>query len=434
LEIPLVIRINQAYALDLRANLSEILSVDYVGALAGALLFTYVLLVNFSLAEIGFLLGLVNVVVALVGFVLFHGLLERRFLMGSLILVAGAALGLGYVRAEDWTRFAEQRYYKDPVVAHLTTPYQHLVLTKKEDRVRFYINGHLQFSSKDEQIYHEMLVHPALHLVEQRGRILILGGGDGLALRETLKYPDVEHVTLVDIDREVVRLAREQPDLVRLNQGAFHDRRVYIHDSEAAAPGALVSVFQKSERASEMFTGRRYPLAQVHVVIMDAERFIRETEGAFDAVFIDLPDPDELELAKLYSVNFYALLREKLAPGAMVAVQATSPYYAKKVFLCIGRTLRAAGFHTLPYHDNVPSFGEWGWYLAWSSAMPPAVAAKRLRSLDGLKVEMRYLTPALIRAALDFGKGWLDPESEIMVNSFLNPVIIEYFREAWKGV
>ncbi|MHC4943103.1 MAG: spermine/spermidine synthase domain-containing protein, partial [Planctomycetota bacterium] len=183
LEIPLIIRINQAYNLKLRNNLSEILSMDYVGALLGALAFTYVLLTRFTLNRISFLLGLINVGVALAGLVLFHKLVPRRAWVGGLCMAGAAGLVLGFLRAEDWARHTEQQYYRDPIVASLTTPYQHIVLTQRKNRLQMYINGHLQFSSRDEHIYHEMLVHPAMLMSRRQKRVLILGGGDGLAVR-----------------------------------------------------------------------------------------------------------------------------------------------------------------------------------------------------------------------------------------------------------
>jgi spermidine synthase len=118
----------------------------------------------------------------------------------------------------------------------------------------------------------------------------------------------------------------------------------------------------------------------------------------------------------------------------MVAVQATSPYYAQRVFLCIGKTLEAAGFHCLPYHENVPSFGEWGWYLAWHFEASAIDMGARIRELDEMAVETRYLTPEILGTSLEFGKGWLEIQGEVLENTLMHPVIIDYFREAWKGV
>lgn len=433
MEIPIIIRINNEYALSLRANLSEILSMDYIGALVGALVFTYVLLVNFSLARIGFLLGLINMSLALTGLLLFAGLVKRRAATGILALAGAALLCLGFMKAEDWTRYGEQKYYRDPVVVSTTTPYQHLVLTRRNDRVNLYINGHIQFSSADEFIYHEMLVHPAMHLAARRDNVLILGGGDGLALREVLNYPGVKAVTLVDIDREVVRLGAENRHLVKLNRGAFHDARVTVKTSSAVTRGKKINVAQESQRQSELFTGRLHHLAEVNVLIMDADRFVREQSGIFDLIFIDMPDPDQLEVAKLYSVDFYAALRDRLAPGGIVVTQATSPFHARRAFLCIGKTLAAAGYGHFPYHENVPSFGEWGWHLAWKDDREAEEMQERLRAVQEIDVPTRFLTPALIRASLDFGKGWLAVSGEIKENTLMNPVIVSYFREAWKG-
>jgi len=434
MEIPLIIRINEKHSLELKNNLSEILSMDYVGSLGGALVFTYFLLTRFSLAKITFILGMVNVAVALIGFLLFIRLIPRKKLMGSFCLLAVAALVMGFFKAEDWTRYSEQRYYRDPIVLSKTTRYQHLVLTKRDQRLQLFINGHLQFSSNDERIYHEMLIHPAMSIVRERSRVLILGGGDGLALREILKYPTVESVTLVDIDPEMVRLAGEYPDLVRLNDGALLDNRITVINSKAFIPGDLVEFTQTSDRPSQMFSRKLHKVADVKVFTVDAERYVRETEGLFDAVFIDLPDPDMLELAKLYSVDFYAALRERLKPHGVIAVQSTSPYYAKETFLCIGKSLAGAGFSCLPYHDNVPSFGEWGWFIAWKSKVSQESVKKALNSIQAFEVKTGYLTPEIFKASLFFGKGWLTSDSEIMENTLMNPVIVEYYRDAWKGV
>jgi len=433
MEIPIIIRINESYGLDLKTNLSAILSMDYVGALVGALLFTYILLVSLPLARIGFILGVVNTTIALAGLALLAREVRYPLLVGAAGLTVMAAMIYGFARSEDWTRYGEQKYYRDPIVSSVTTSYQHLVLTKRGERLNLYINGHLQFSSRDEHIYHELLVHPAMHLALRQERVLILGGGDGLALREVLKYPEVKSVSLVDIDREVIRLATDNQDLVRLNRGAFHDARVHLVESNAVRPGESLEVLQSSQRRSEMFSGKLHHLAEVHVFVMDADRFVRDTEGFFDAIIVDLPDPDQLELAKLYSVDFYAALRERLAPAGIIATQSTSPFHARQAFLCIGKTIEAAGLISIPYHENVPSFGEWGWHLSWKAKAAPLAMKDRLRAVRELDVPTRFLTPELLHASLEFGRGWLEGQDQLLESTLMNPVIVGYFRDAWKG-
>ena len=243
MEIPLLIRINRRYAQNLRGNLSQILSMDYIGSLTGALVFTYVLLTRVSLARIGFFLGATNIAVALLGLYAFRGLIERPARLLGVALVALGSIVTGLIWADDWTQAFEQRYFADPIVYRETTKYQHIVMTRSGQRVNLYLNGHLQFSSDDEHIYHELLVHPPMLLAKRKARVLVLGGGDGLAVREVLKHPQVREVTLVDIDAAMIRLAKTHPELVRLNNGALKDARVHLAHSrpwqrQGAALGA----------------------------------------------------------------------------------------------------------------------------------------------------------------------------------------------------
>ena len=297
---------------------------------------------------------------------------------------------------------------------------------------RFYINGNLQFSSLDESIYHEQLVHPVMALVPDHRRVLILGGGDGLALREVLKYRDVEDVSLVDIDPEVIRMFSTEPRLTNLNRNAFADARVAASATDAVEPqDEKMALRQTTEGIKRSSLTDIEEVAQVTVYTIDAERFVSKTSEQWDVVIIDLPDPNSIELAKLYSREFYSRLHDVLAPNGMVALQATSPYYAKEAFLVIARSLEASGFEVLPYHDNVPSFGEWGWMLARSNAGSRAGGWK-VEGLSTFEVETRYLTPEVFRRSLVFGKGWLDTV-RTDVSTLMRPVVLDYYiYEGWK--
>ncbi len=433
MEIPLLIRINESYATSLRANLSDVLFMDYVGSLAGALLFAYVLLTRLSLFHIALCLGLVNVALGLIGIAYFWPLIRRRGTLCVAGLVALVVLAGCAARATPLMALFEQRCFRDPIVASETTRYQHLVVTRRDDLVHLYINGNLQFSSADEVIYHEMLVHPALTLARSRRRVLILGGGDGLALREVLRYADVGEVVLVDIDPRMTELAATHPDLVRLNRGAFDDARVTTVAAEGTRAGVRETIWSETRQPFDPALRTPLPLARVRVVHLDADLFLREAHGFFDAVLIDFPDPSTVETAKLYSRGFYRNLAAHLAPGALVAMQSTSPFHAREVFLCIGATLRAAGFRVLPYHENVPSFGEWGWHLAWLGATTEEEMRRRIEGLRELPVETEYAVPELLHASLHFGQGWLDAGG-IEANTVMQPVILEYHRRAWKNI
>jgi spermidine synthase len=433
LEIPILIRINTDYAQSLRVNLSEILCMDYIGALLGALLFTYFLLTRLSLGRIGLVLGLANTFLAVAGLTYFWPLVRRRRIIAAACLASFTILTYGLVRADDWMIRMEQRCYVDPIIHSETSRYQHLVLTRRGDVLKFFINGHLQFSSSDESIYHDMLVHVPMAVAQSRHRVLILGGGDGLALREVLHYPDVQQVTLVDIDPAVIGLASEHPEMIRLNEAALHDARVRVLEPAGMTPAGRITISAKTKLAAQLLDDREYPLAEVSVYLIDADLFVQKISGTYDVAILDFPDPGIVELAKLYSLDFYRSLANRLAPHGILSVQSTSPYHATKAFLCIGKTLEAAGYRSLPYRQNVPSFGEWGWYLAWRDARTPEEMKGRVHNLAELPVMTSYLTPETMRGAFAFGKGLLEIRGEdIKPNTKLQPVLLEYYQRDWK--
>ena len=354
--------------------------------------------------------------------------------MGGAIVVTVFALGYGYLNNRGWNQSIEQRLYNAPIVLAKTTSYQRLVLTYSDRRgeYRFFINGNLQFSSRDESIYHEQLVHPAMALVPDHRRVLILGGGDGLALREVLKYPDVDEVTLVELDPEMIELFSTNSTLRELNNDAFADARVRAWSS----PGVQASeertvLYQESGETDQAGRGLSEPISTVEVYIVDADRFIADVGDAWNVIFIDLPDPSSVELAKLYSKEFYLKLRPILAETGMVALQATSPYHASETYLGIQRTLEAAGFRTLPYHDNVPSFGDWGWLLGWKNESTEDAVKAKIARLTRFQVETDYLTPEVFRRALVFGKNWLESRHDD-ISTLMDPKVLYYYLdESW---
>jgi spermidine synthase len=425
MEIPILVRINRKNA-ELKDNLSDILFWDYIGALVGGLAFTYFLLTMVSLGKITIILGIVNLSIAALGLYNFRREVRLSVLAPSLTCALVILCSL-MVYADDLTDYMEQKTFVDPIVLSETSKYQHVVLTERGDRFRMYINGRLQFDGRDEHIYHEMLVHPAMLAAHRRSRVLVLGGGDGLGLREILKYGDVSQVTLVDIDPLITKIATKNPELIRLNDASFHDARVSTISASGISPGDSISIdIPLASRAN--LEKRAVPAAKVNILNVDADLFLRNVDGEYDVIIIDFPDPGSVEVAKLYSVDFYSTLARRLAPGGMVAIQSTSPYHAKKVFLCIGETLRAAGWSTLPYHQNVPSFGEWGWHLAWRSGLSKEdVIAMVDRELP---VETRHVNRSVLATSHVFGKNALI--ADVRPNSKMFPVAIQYHRESWK--
>jgi spermidine synthase len=427
-EIPLVMRINEETEPDMRFNLAQVLKMDYVGALVGALLWTFLLVRYLSIDRISFIVALATIASSMLCYFLYLKRLARP--RARVWEISGATLlvTLGLIFGRDLTLRAEQFLYRDPIVTSITTPFQHIVLTQnRSGNLRCYINGHLQFNEADEQIYHENLVHPAMHIARPRGKILILGGGDGLALREILKYPDVREVTLVDLDPMMTDLAATDPHLIRMNGGSLSDPRVTRRTASGIQAGEEYQAGQTSQY--DLFPTEVHETVKLHVINLDAAEFAKTMDSDYDVVFMDFPDPNSPDLAKLYGRPFYDHLRNRLHPGAVIVQQSGGCFQAREAYLCIGRTLKAAGFDAVPYHDNVPSFGEWGWWIA-TVGKSSDETHRALGSLDKLEVATRYLTPELVTASLAFGKNDLFSTHQDFT-SLTEPRVYHYHLQGW---
>lgn len=431
IEIPLVTRINEGYAKDLRYNLAKILKMDYIGSLFGALVWIFVLPRFVTLIEGAVVLGIASIVVAGITLVCFRReVAHPRPLLGT-IVVCSVALGLSLAKAQGWTLHAEQHIYRDRVVFTDTSPYQHMVLTQSRAGViTCYLNGHIQFKSEDEHIYHENLVHPAMSIAPRRDHVLVLGGGDGMAVREILRYPDVNAVTLVDIDPMMTDLAQNHPIFRTLNESSLANARTTVFETRAVSPAGPLEVYAPFQRAGRLQDETK--VADVQIMNLDAVRFIEEVPGTFDVIILDFPDPNSVELAALYSQQFFRSVANKLSADGILALQATSPYHAKEAFLCIGRTLGASGLGMVPYHDNVPSFGEWGWWIGGHDGVYGEQRLRRLLTdLPPLTVETQYLRSELVDASLVFGRGQLSTEYD-EISTLSSPSIHKFYLMGWQ--
>jgi spermidine synthase len=385
LEIPLLLRLLRG-RLVFRELVAQVLSLDYVGALAASILFPLLLVPRLGLIRTSLLVALANAAVGLWSTWIFRRDLPAVGPLRVLGMVALVGLGAGVVTADRITAWSEDRLYSDEIILARTSPYQRIVLTRWSDDLRLFLNGHLQFSSRDEYRYHEALVHPALAAHPAPRRVLVLGGGDGMAVREILRYPAVQSVTLVDLDGEVTRLFTDNPLLASLNGGALHDPRV-------------------------------------RVVNADAFIWLTGVRDVFDVVVADFPDPHNFSLGKLYSRSFYRTLRSHLAPGGVTVVQATSPMFARRSFWCIAETLRSAGLTPRPYHVYVPSFGEWGFVLAGVDAWTPPRAYPA-----GLRFLTVEATPSLFAFPSDMAAV------PVEVNRLDNQILVQYYGAEWQRV
>lgn len=432
LEIPLLLRINQGWGRELKDNVGDIFSLDYIGALLGALVWAFVLLPLFPLDRISLFLGLANLVAAAITLVaLWETVRRRALLVGALAVSTGVLAGLA-MAGPELVVDARQRLYADPIRLHEKSPFQDIVITGVGSRFSMYLNGHLQFDSEDEYIYHEMLVHPALMARDEPPEtVLVLGGGDGLAVREVLRWPSVRRVLLVDLDPAVTGLARTWPPLVRLNEAALLDQRV---DTEtpyldgAIEAGEVRPVFKAGERAHDALARHREQVAQVRVLHLDADTFLREVPGEWDAVIADFPDPQSPDLAKLFSLELYEQLKRRLSPGGVVAVQAGSPYATRRAFWAVHDTLEAAGFSVCSLHAHVPNFGEWGWHIGRVGETPDPEGEP--------PVPTRYLDADVLRASMVFPRPMDRLPGPPQVSTRLDPRVMRLYVEGepLKGV
>jgi len=393
-EIPLLMTLIQRIrAQDAGGAAADLFAADYIGALLGGLAFPFLLLPALGQVRGALVVGAVNAVAGMaVVLWLFRAELARRAraaLWGGTAAVL-AVLAVAFLLADRFEVTARQALYSAPIIHAERTPYQEIVLTRGLNVVgspdlRLFLDGDLQFSSVDEYRYHEALVHPAMS--GPHGRVLVIGGGDGLALREVLRYPDVVEAVEVELDPAMIRLARTYGPLVELNRRALDDPRV-------------------------------------RVVTADAFGWVRDhgrRTAPFDVVIVDLPDPDAVAVAKLYSVEFYGMLRRLLAPGGRMVVQAGSTFFAPRPFWCIEASVRAAALATVPYQVDVPSFGTWGFVLA-TAAGPPAL---RLTGAPPL----RFLDDPTLRAAATFPKD--RRRMDVEPNTLTHPRIVDYERDSW---
>ena len=434
LEIPIIIRINNDYTKELKTNVGNILSADYLGSLLGALIFVYIILRFFPITKAAFLTALINFLLAFVTYVYFYSkkLIKSKIPALIMVLTIGC-ISYGYVKSDQWNINIQQPLYDDPVIHTQTTQYQHIVMThyKPLNETRLFLNGNLQLCSLDEARYHEPLVHPAMNLVPQRKKILILGGGDGCALREVLKYKDVEQVMLVDLDPDMTQLAMEHPQLIEINNNAFKDARIIKQNLDGITPGDVKEIFMEKEPFTKNKQKESIKVADVKIMNVDADKFLEKIPGFWDVIIVDMPDPSSPELTKLYSKAFYIKAKRHLSMNGIMVVQATSPYFAKESFLCIGRTIESAGFSILPFHENVPSFGDWGWYIAWQ---PGIKKSQILNKIDKIKIPVKtlFLTEDIFQAELIFGKNLLKSDRND-INTIINPVLLSiYAHECWQ--
>jgi spermidine synthase len=387
-EVPILVRILKEQ-FTLKSNLAYVLSLDYVGALLASLLFPFLLLPFVGTFKTSLIFGFINVMLGLLVYYFMTGQEQIRrkksmIVSGVVVLLFFIGMGIGADRIlNTW----EQNLYTSRLVFSEQTPYQKLVLTKNGDDLRLYINRIIQFSTIDEYRYHESLALIPLAAARQKKNILILGGGEGLLAREVLKDPKVEQITVVDLDEKVFEIARENVHLSAVNEHALDHPKV-------------------------------------KTVAADAATFLQESAAYYDLIFVDLPDPSNDALSRLYSTSFYRLIHQRLGAEGIFVTQATGTFHTNNAFWCIFETVNASEFDFVyPYHTYVPSFGDWGF----------VAAAKYPLDLQHYEANypVQYLTPDLVENMFYFEKDITNPGG-IQVNHLDRPVILNYFLKDWE--
>ncbi len=390
LEVPLLTRIMERYY-TLKVNISNVLSLDYFGALVATLLFPVVIMPFVGIFRSSLVFGLVNMTI---GYMVLWGFrkafspgLYRTFVAAA--VVAGIILAALFVASPSLTGLWSKSLYTDQIIYEKQTQYQRLVLTRDRDDVRLFINGNLQFSTMDEYRYHESLVHtPFRGMGERLRNVLVLGGGDGLVARELLKYESIDSVVIVDLDPRMTEIARTNNWMKKVNEGSLLDPRVVVINT-------------------------------------DAFNFVKNGGGKFDAVIADLPDPSTVSLARLYSFEFYQLVHSRLTQGGVFVTQATSPFFASRAFWSVVATLESSAFtHVMPYHAYVPSFGDWGFVAASDTEF--ADASTRI------DVPTRYLSSQVVACSFNFAPDQQQYRHRAPVSTMDNPEVLHSYLKGWR--
>ncbi len=386
-EIPLVTRLNEPFE-KLSNNISSIMSYDYIGSLIGGLAFAFFALPVLGIKNAAFVFGAFNLLAAFaVVFVFWEQIVAIRLKFFAIVLVVLGLLSFGFIQSDNIKLYGEQSRFKDKIVHLVESKYQKLVVTTWLNEHWLYINGNLQMTTLDEHLYHEPMIHPVMTLVEHPKQVLVIGGGDGFNVKEILKYPNVDAITLVDLDPEMTNLGAKYTPFVEANGGSL-----------------------KNEKVS--------------VINADGFTFLQQYEQLFDLIVVDLPDAKGVDLNKLYTQEFYQMVRLHLRPNGAMVTQSGNPYLATRAFECIKKTMRIAGFQVLPLHNHVLSMGEWSWVIGTKKG-----SEKELRSFllkqDFESIETKWINQEALHMLLNFGKPLRDTSS-VEVNTLNNPVLYQY--------
>lgn len=384
LEIPLLVRIIEENKKDLRNTVANLFAFDYIGGLLGSILFPIILLPQLGYITTAFAIGLINLIAAAIIVFKYSDKLKNKKLCQGLLVCSFIVVIFFTIDGNRQTLLLEDGLYRDHILYRKQSLYQKIILTKHKDDLRLYLDGNIQFSSTDEYRYHEPLVHVPMSVCPHAKTFLLLGAGDGLAAREILKYPDTKSIVIVDMDADVVNMVRANRELGILNNHALDNPKVsVIHD--------------------------------------DAYIYLEKNTNLFDIIIIDLPDPNNDALNKLYTTSFYRLVKNNLNSDGVMVTQSSSPFYTNRAFWCINKTIAQEFECVVPYHVYVPSFGDWGFNMAANFR----IEVDSL-SLPG-DIDLKYLNKDNFNSLFQFANDEKQIK-EVEVNTLFNPTLVRYYE------
>lgn len=392
LELPLATRLNASRE-NLKNNLSAMLSRDYFGALVGGIFFAFLALPHLGLPRSAAIVGTINCAAALMlGIHSFSKLQHRKtfIVCGSTVV---AIIIAAFIFGDTLVLHSEQRRYRDKIVFSKTTRYQKIIITEFQNHHWLYLDGNLQFATIDEHRYHEPLVHPAMLLADKSSKVLLLGGGDGLAAREILHHQQLQQLTVVDIDPHMTDLARNHPILININNAAFQNTKVNLINNDA-------------------FT------------------FLQKNTQQYDVIIADFPDPRSADLARLYSRQFFISVFRSLRHNGIFITQAGSPLFARRAFLAVLKTIRTL-YPALPLHTTISSMGDRGWVLAIKNKqLNTTQLHAHITALNFAHLPLRFLDRQTLSTMLGAqGKNFYADYDDIQVNSLSRLSLYRYYQK-----
>ncbi len=385
LEIPLLTRIMKSYG-TLKDIISNVLTLDYIGGLGGSLLFPLILFPYLGRFLTSIIIGIMNISVAAVVIIKIVDYSKKKIDLAYAVLSLLILLFLA-VNSVWVTSILNKKMFYDDIVFSKRSRFQEIVLTRNGDDFRLYLDGSLQFSTTDEYRYHEMLVYPPVMICGNRNiSVLVLGGGDGLAVRELLKFKNVIHITLIELDEYMVNLAKNNSTLKYINHNSLADERVYV-------------------------------------VTGDAYDYLIKNSLKYDLIIADFPDPHDETVSKLYTDSFYKIVKKSLKSDGVFVTQSTSPLFAREAFWCINNTLSEVFKTVIPYHVFIPTFGDWGFNIGTDRTLNSEEPGEAGNS--------KFYTSETFKASMHF-----PPDSDKVtteVNRFNKPLLYLYYLKGWKN-